>query len=301
MINNREIFNESLVNHLYFAGSIRSFCTTIGLTFFKNNQDYIDRAIALGYRATDIINKTINLMDKDLASEVINNDVYITPYTKDLSLLTEKLFDINLFISIDKDLKILKSSGKVNYDDVINKIDELNQESIILINDFKDFCSEIKTKLDNGELFSYSYPDFFNYMYDEIGVYGRDIERIISKKDYTKFYLEEFVYYFNELLRESALYIRGFLDTSYGDLFDMASYFVNAFANLSEKYLKKKDDLSNEIEKIVTNYKLFVTDIIEKLLKAKTYLITPPITLDNFLTNINVYLYILDYVKKSNN
>ncbi len=299
MLENKEIFNESLVNHLYFAGSIRSFCTTIGLTFFKNNQDYIDRAIALGYRATDIINKTINLMDKDLASEVINNDVYITPYTKDLSLLTEKLFDINLFISIDKDLKILKSSGKVNYDDVINKIDELNQESIILINDFKDFCSEIKTKLDNGELFSYSYPDFFNYMYDEISVYGRDIDRIKSKKDYTKFYLNEFTYYFNELLRESALYIRGFLDTKYQDVFDMASFYVNAFSNLTEKYLKSNNnaDLSIETEKLVVNYKKFVSDTIEKLLISKVYFITPPLTLDNFLTNINVYLFIIKYVR----
>ena len=57
MLENKEIFNESMVNHIYFLGTIRSFCTTIGLTFFKNNQDYIDRAITLGYRATDIINE----------------------------------------------------------------------------------------------------------------------------------------------------------------------------------------------------------------------------------------------------
>ena len=58
MLENQEIAYESIVNHLYFSGSIRSFCTTIGLTFFKNNQSYIDQAIALGYRATDIINES---------------------------------------------------------------------------------------------------------------------------------------------------------------------------------------------------------------------------------------------------
>ena len=137
-------------------------------------------------------------------------------------------------------------------------------------------------------------------MYDEISVYGRDIKRIVSKKDYTDFYLSEFTYYFNELLRESALYIRGFLDTKDQDIFDMASYYVNAFANLTEKYLKKKEtnnNLSLETEKLVINYQKFVTDIIEKLLKAKIYFITPPITLDNFLTNINVYLFILKYAR----
>ena len=301
MVENKEIAYESLVNHLYFAGSIRSFCSSIGLTFFKNNQDYIDRAIALGYRATDIINEAIVLMDKELASKVLESDVYITPYTKELDLLTQKLFNISLLIQIDKDIQILKSRETVSFnEDYIKKIDDLNNKSIGLINDFKDFCQEIKIKLDSQELFSYLYPDFFNYMYDEISVYGRDIERIMSKKDYTEFYLNEFTYYFNELLRESALYIRGFLDTVDQDIFDMASFYVNAFANLTEKYLKKSNTNANlnlETERLVTNYKKFISETIEKLLKSKIYFITPPITLDNFLTNVNVYLYILKYVR----
>ena len=80
---------------------------------------------------------------------------------------------------------------------------------------------EIKTKLDSNDLFSYVYPSFFNYMFDEISVYGRDINRIKSKNDYTDFYLREFTYYFNELLRESAKYIRGFLDTIESELFEL--------------------------------------------------------------------------------
>ena len=301
MLNNEDIFLQSLVNHIYFAGSIRSFCSTIGLTFFKNNDEYIDRAIALGYRAADIINKTILLMNKEIATAVVENDVYITPYTKDLDLLTQSLFEISLVIQVDKDLQILGDRGDVIFDDeIMTKIDNLNQEAMTLINDFKAFCQEIKMKIDGGEVFSYLYPDFFNYMYDEISVYGRDIERILNKKDYTDFYLSEYTYYFNELLRESALYIRGFLDTSDQDIFDMASYYINAFANLTEKYLKNTDtniNLSIEAEKLVINYQKFVTGVIDKLLKAKIYFITPPITLDNFLTNINVYLFILKYAR----
>jgi hypothetical protein len=139
-------------------------------------------------------------------------------------------------------------------------------------------------------------------MYDEISVYGRDIERIISKKDYTNLYLNEFVYYFNELLKKSAMYIRGFLDTKNQDVFDMASFYVNAFANLTEKYLKNnQDDLSMETERLVINYQKYVVDVINRLLNSNLYFITPPITLDNFLTNINVYLLILKMFKKNYN
>ena len=150
MLTNKDIYNESLVNHIYFAGTIRSFCTTIGLTFFKNNQDYIDRAIVLGYQATDIINESILLMNDELAHAIIENDVYITPYTKKLDLLTEKLFDISLVIGVDKDLEILKNKSSVNYDEIINKVNKLNNDSLSLINDFKEFVREIKNKLENS-------------------------------------------------------------------------------------------------------------------------------------------------------
>ena len=300
MLTNKDIYNESLVNHIYFANSIRSFCTTIGLTFFKNNQDYIDRAINLGYKATDIINEAISLMNKEIANEVLNSNAYITPYTKELSLLTEKLFDINLLIGIDKDIETLNNKENVNYDEVIDRVNELNKKALVLINDFKEFVLEIKNKLDNGSLFSYLYIDFFTYMFDEISVYGRDIKRIESKNDYTEFYLNEFVYYYNELLRESAKYIRGFLDTREKELFDKASYFVNAFASLTEKYLKNKDNsnINIETERLVNEYKKYVSDVIERLLSSQINLIIPPVTLDNFLTNINVYLFVLNYAKK---
>ena len=299
MLSNKDIFEQSLVNHIYFAGTIRSFCTIIGLTFYKNNQNYIDRAIKLGYQATDIINKALSYMNSEIASEVLNNEVYITKYTKDLNDLTEKLFEIDLKSQVIKDEEILKTRTKVKYDDAISNIDDLNNQGLIMVNDFNKFVIEIKEKIDNQELFSYLYPDFFNYMYEEVSVYGRDIERIRSKKDYTDFYLKEFRYYFNELLRKSAEYIRGFLDTSHQDIFDMATFYVNAFSDLTERYLKNKNDLSlyNETEKLVSNYKNFLSSIIDKLLRSELYFITPPVTLDNFLTNINVYLFILKYAK----
>ena len=238
-------------------------------------------------------------MNKDLADIITSNYVYITPYTKDLYSLTEKLFDIDLVIEIDKEIELLNTRSNINIDsDIINKINELNNKSLGLINSFKEFVSEIKNKLTNGSLFSYLYFDFFNYMFDEISVYERDIKRIESGNDYTEFYLSEFVYYFNELLRESAKYIRGFLDTNEGELFDKASYFVNAFSSLTEKYLKKEDNLSIETEKLVTSYKEYLVMLIEKLLESRISFITPPTTLDNFLTNINVYLYILKYARK---
>ena len=304
MLDNKQIYEESLVNHIFFAGTIRRFCTVIGLTFFRNNQDYINRAIELGYRATDIINPTLEYMNSELAREVLLNGVYITKYSKNIDILTEQLFGVNLLSQIDKDINILNTRGEVVYDDLMmGNIYKLNMEAIKLVNDFKEFCLEIKTKLNTQELFSYLYSNIFDYMYNELSVYGRDLQRIISKMDYTDFYLSEYTYYFNNLLRDSALYIRGFLDTIYQDIFDIASFYVDAFSDVIESYLKNKNDLSlnNRIYELVSEYKVFIVSIIERLLNDKISLITPPVLLDNFLMNVNVYLFILKYAKKLDN
>lgn len=302
MQDNLDLIYQSLINHIYYGGTIRSFCICIGLTFYKNNQDYINRAIEIGYKGTDIINKAFLYLNKELAEEILNQEVYITKYTKDIDLLTQELFDIDLKINVDNDIKQLENKDKINYDEIKEKINIINQEGLMLVKEFNEFVKDIKIKIDKGELFSYLYPDFFNYMYEEISVYGRDLERIISKKDYTDFYLNELKYYFNELLKKSAEYVRGFLDTTYQNIFDIASFYINSFSELTEKYLKDKDNsnLFIETERLVTNYKIFISDIIEKLLNKELYLITPPVFLDNILTNINAYLFILKNVYKNN-
>ena len=48
MLTNQDIFEQSLYNHIYFAGSIRSFCSTIGLTFLKNNEEFDTEFISIG-------------------------------------------------------------------------------------------------------------------------------------------------------------------------------------------------------------------------------------------------------------
>ena len=73
---------------------------------------------------------------------------------------------------------------------------------------------------------------------------------------------------------------------------------------------KEKTELLNRIthkhikaetERLTSNYKDFISNNIDRLLKAEISFITPPVVLDSFLTNINVYLYLLKYGLTINN
>ena len=81
MLNNQEIYEQSLVDHLYYSRTIRSFCISIGQSFFGNNRKYIDEAIILGTRATDIGNLAISYANGKIGKEIVQSNFYITPYT----------------------------------------------------------------------------------------------------------------------------------------------------------------------------------------------------------------------------
>ena len=303
MLDNREIYEQSLIEHLYYARAIRSFCITIGVSFFGNNEEYIQKAFNLGVIAREIEEESINLANKKIGDIILNSDFYYTPYSIDCELLTEKLFDIDLKSNLEGDIQKLKNKKDFNIDNnIIENINLLNQKGLMLAKDFDTFCLDIKNKLIKQELFSYLYPTFFDYLYDVMHIYLKDLERIIQKIDYAPIYLENYDYYFNEAFKKTAQFVRGFLDTRHQNLFDMSSFYVNAFGKMALKYLKSddKENLNLETEKLVQNYQKFLSDVIEKLLKSKIYFITPAITIDHFLASVNVYLYIMEYNKNAN-
>ena len=301
MLDNNEIYEQSLVDHLYYLRAIRSYCISIGLSFFGNNEEYINEAINLGIRAREIENLAISYTNNKVGKEISNSGFYVTPYTISCELLTEKLFGVSLNINIQENIKALSNKADfVVNSDMILKINNLNQQGLTLAHDFCSFSLMIREKLIKKELFSYLYPEFFNYTYDAVDIYVKDLERIIKKEDYAPIYLQNYAYYFNEAYKKTAKFLRGFLDTRHQDIFDMATFYVNSFANLVDKYLKEdnNDELSLQTENLVINYKDFISNTIQKLLNKEIYFITPANTIDHFLASTNVYLYIMNYIRK---
>ena len=306
MLDNKEIYEQSMVDHLYYSRTSRSFCITIGLSFYGNNRKYIDEAIVLGTRASDISNQAVSYTGRKVGEKIVNSGFYYTPYTIRSEKLTEKLFNIEneLKSNLESDIKSLKNKNDISLNTTFMKnIENLNEEGLELAQDFCNFCINIRSELAKNNLFSYLYPDFFNYMYDAVNIYVEDLERIIKKQNYAPIYIQNYEYYFSEILKKSAQYIRGFLDTRHQDVFDMATFYVNAFKGQIDKYLKveNKEVLSKETENLVINYRDFISNCLEKILKKDLYFITPMVTIDHFLAATNVYLYIVNYIKENPN
>ena len=181
MLTNEEFYIQSLRDHLYYLRSIREFCLTIELSFYKTNPDYIKKAENYALRCEELGRIAIDYTNGFASREAIEGEIYVTEYTLALEELTERLFDIKIdtvFTKEELDLKIGLNPNITN--ELIENIKKLNKNALELAEDFANFCRDVSTKMGNNLLFSFSYLDFFNYVFSDVNTYTQDLKRIIS-------------------------------------------------------------------------------------------------------------------------
>ena len=236
-----------------------------------------------------------------VSKEALNNNIYVTEFSLPCEKLTEKLFGISIDTSFTEDELRLQAGINENINkELIEKIKELNKKTLTFAKNFSTFCVEIRDKIDSNELFSFSYSDFFSYIFDEINTYILDLERLIRMEGYSPIYAVGYEYNFAIALQKTARFIRDWVDVKSIDVFDMATYYVNSFGEIIDKYLKASispdvsETLSNEMNNILTDYQDFLRDILRRLLIREIYFITPPISIDNIYTSVNFYKFTLN-------
>lgn len=301
MLNNRDFFIQSLRDHLYYLRTIREFCITIELSFYKNNEEYIKICEDFANKCDELGREAISYTGGFVSKEALDNNIYVTEFSLPCEKLTEKLFGINIDTAFTEEELKLKAGINENINsEVINGIKELNKKALTFAKNFSSFCEEIRDKLYKNDLFSFSYSDFFSYIFDEINTYILDLERLTRMEGYSPIYAIGYEYNFSVTLQKTARYIRDWVDVKSTDVFDMASFYVNSFGEIIDKYLKAsispdvQEELGIETNNLLTDYQDFLKNILRRLLNKELYFITPPVSIDNIYTSVNFYKFTLN-------
>ncbi len=305
MLTDQEFFIQSLRDHLYYLRSIRQFCITIELSFYKNNNQYINIAQDFANKCDELGKEAISYTGGRVSKEALDNQIYVTEFSLPCELKTEKLFGIDIDTAFtEKELQFQIGTSEIINEETMNNIQKLNEKALVLARNFKMFCNEIREKLDNNLLFSFSYSDFFSYLFDEVDTYIQDLERIIAMEGYSPIYAVGYEYKFATTLQKTARFIRDWVDVSHTDVFDLANYYVNSFGEIIDLYLKAsispeiQEELASNTINLLVDYQDFLKDILTRLISGKLYFITPPVSIDNIYTSVNFYKFVLSISKK---
>lgn len=303
MLSDSTFVTQSLIDHLFYLRTLREFCLNIQLSFYQNNQNIIEIAEGLGKRYEELGAETIKLAVGRIPNQIIKYGYFITDYTLNCELLTEKLFDvdINTNLTIDQaNLTGFDNISEIKIDnEILQQIENLNRNAIELTKNFIEFCEFLKQEMTTGNLFSYSYPLIYTYMIEEADLYKSDLERLQQRNNADPTYVINFQYNFSNSMMQAAQFIIGLSDPNQASIIINADNYRKAFSNLMRRYQQSSNSpdaqkiLNEEAIDLVKSFKNFLSKIIEGVLNNINYFIVEVLFFDNLLTETNYFLYLL--------
>lgn len=298
LINDAQYAKNSIESGLFYLRILREFCIAIELGFLSKNQEYINTAADFGRRYEEI--GEIAIQYGKISKLADDLQIFVTDYTLETELLTEKLFDIDL----NTDLTIQERNMEVGEvitptRELLEQIDRLNSSALIVTRNFVEFLKEIYNLLDKNEIFAYLYTEIIDYMKNEANLYIRILERLQNRESVDPLFATDYIYRYQLIMRDTAMFLRGLSDPRNVEIFDTFQLFVDSFQRLSSDY--KEASLSPESQRIlnartsrmVEEYRGFLSNVIQRVLNSELNFLINPTFLDNVYVEANYFSYLL--------
>ncbi len=301
MLKEQDFLEQSLNSNLFYLRTLRDFCINIQLSFYGNSE-YIGRASSLAKQSQDLGRELITYTNGIIPKDAKEYQLYYTDYTLATEKLTEELFNLNLATDITENISNLTvGTNQASTLENIKKIEDFNKKALTIATEFVNLAEEIRKKLLNNELFSYSYPLLYDYMIRTINIYKAELVRLEEKIVKDPILVVDTEYDYNITVYEIISFLRGLINPN------AARYILELNELLNEEYPKLLDNynnlplspenqliLSEESLRLLRKTRILIKDMLKDLLDANLYFIIEPLAIDNFYRNTNYFLYIID-------
>ena len=300
MLDDITFVSDSINVNLFFLRTIREFCLTIQLSTEISSKDYSTRAGEIANKCEQVGRELIKYSNGNVSEEALQYQIFVTEYTLPIELLTEKLFNIKLATDITEEELNLTPEVPINpSQEFVNNIMIVNNESLAICNEFRNLCIEIYVNLRKNEVFSYTYPSLLLFMIRETDIYIMQLERLISKSVVDPIYATDIGFLYSTVMQAIAGFLDGLIDPYHQAEMQIFSKFTVRFEEQADLYKNvplspsnQRDLIENTIS-IVSEFKEFMSQIIQKVLDNKINFIIEPLFLDNMYTEINYFIYLL--------
>ncbi|MBZ2175510.1 DUF2935 domain-containing protein [Schnuerera sp. xch1] len=303
MLSQKEFIQMSLELNLFFGRIMKEHMILMEIAFLLKDSNYILEADNLKVSFEEILKETVDLSQGVISKEAIDSNEFVTPYT----LAAESKVEFLSGACINKNITRAQLGLKPNKDSDLSPglkgcVFDLNNRIINLLIDIIKFKEEILNQVLNCKLLTSIYPEMLDHLLREAKFY---LEMLLDLQEQTKpkkDILEKEIFW-NHIMEEHALFIRGYLDPAEEQLIKTA----NDFAKTFEKLLKKTEEADKEDICKVTKKNLEATKEIKEfksnstkgLLDCEIRAIMTPLLADHVLREANRYIRILkEYLRK---
>lgn len=289
----------SLENHLFFGRIMKEHSLFLMVGFPSKNSKYIKQAEWFMQQFEELLRDAVNMADGIIGKCVVDSQEIVTDFTIGAEKRTSFLTGVDIDSRITEMEKMLRYEDNSGCDrEAMQPVRMLNRRALRLVSGLIEFKEKILREVLDCRLFTFNYPLLIEHILREAKMYRSIISELENRgcvSNQNGYRTENF---WNQIMMEHAMFIRGLLDPSDKKLICTADDFAMDYCELLEEARKRDcqifENITGESRKLTEKYKEFKTVGTKGILECKIEGVILPLLADHVLREANHYLRLLD-------
>lgn len=294
----RNFVSLSLETHLFFCRIMKEHSLFLMAGFPSKNADYIRKADHFRRHFETLLNETVLLSDSRVGKQILKSEEIVTPYTLHAEQRTSFLTGIEINSRITEREHALQDGCRdMESKELKRTVRRLNASALTLVNGLIAFKEQILKEVCSCRLFTFNYPLLIEHILREAKLYRTFLSELEKNETISERTALETEIFWNQIMMEHALFIRGLLDPCEETLIETADNFAKEYKELLEEAKKKDNCARQELEKQTIKetlrYRDFKAAGTKGITECKISGLIVPLLADHVLREANHYLRLL--------
>lgn len=232
----RDYVRISLETHLFFARIMKEHALFLQAGFVQRDTEWIRRADFFRRQFEDLLRRTVQVSNRMISDHVMQSEELLTRYTMDAERKTSELSGLPIDIRITRAQQQLECGREYEVTrEMLQVINGLNERAIQLLNGLIEFKERLLREVEECRMFTANYPLLINHITREAKLYRETVDGLMRNKKVCYRNLQNQEEFWNCIMMEHALFIRGLLDPCEDDLINTADNLAYDFQQLIEE------------------------------------------------------------------
>ena len=288
---------ESLELHMFFARIMKEHSLFLRAGFTPVNADFGSKAEFYKREFENLLSQAVAMGNGTISRQVINSGELVTEFTALAEAQTESFTGIRINKDITaRELQLMPGNSLFrNTQENHRQVQRLNRTALRLLDGLIGFKEDILDKVLHCEMFTLNYPLLIEHIIREASLYRDYVQMLEDKGSISMGSMRQVECFWNRIMMEHAMFIRGLLDPTEMELFNMADEFAEDYARLlsecnnAQSRMMPMDSLAET--RRLRDFKMAGTAGIQQ---CKIRSIILPLLADHVLREANHYLRLLE-------
>lgn len=288
----------SLETHLFFARIMKEHSLFLQAGFQPPGEAYRRKADWYRRRWEDFLRRVVSFSNGIVEEEVLCSGEIVTRFTEKAERQTSRLTGISIDSSItEAEQRLRAGCFKQETPQMVCMVRRLNNEALRLIQGLIELKQNILEDVNDCLLFTVNYPLLIEHIIREAKLYCSTIEELNENGEMCPVCQKAMETFWNQIMMEHALFIRGLLDPSEDKLIEAADGFAKDYRELLEQAREKDsctmDEMTRKTIEETIKYRDFKAAGAKGITDCQISSLILPLLADHVLREANHYLRIL--------